>query len=282
MDRTLLGSETAKGGFANERAICEKFNNWQDDIEAREWLGIMRYNIAKLKSVEAIQIPTRISKSDLDKYNISEEEYCEFVKYQKADAQISIAIKIGDIIKMEYISLKKANIKADFNQIDKRSVDNYQEMWKFDDKVAFWLKLFTGENIPKQYLSIIGKMELRDNRRLFLDEIPKDVQGKILTFFKENRILIVSDIIKGRGGLSAGWMLVTRKSIDSMTTDWILKDINTVMNFYGKGEVNITNKGSLKIGKVTLQRKGGTGGSTKMQFKFKPCQLFELENTNGN
>ena len=67
-----------------------------------------------------------------------------------------------------------------------------------------------------------------------------------------------------------------------MTTDWILKDINTVMNFYGKGEVCITRRGSLKIGKVTLQRKGGTPDPTKMQFKFKPCQLFELEVINGN
>jgi len=24
-----LGSRTAKGGFANEKAVCEKFNNWK-------------------------------------------------------------------------------------------------------------------------------------------------------------------------------------------------------------------------------------------------------------
>jgi len=26
MDKTELGSKTAKGGFANEKAICNKFN----------------------------------------------------------------------------------------------------------------------------------------------------------------------------------------------------------------------------------------------------------------
>jgi len=282
MDRVLLGSETAKGGFANERAICEKFNNWIDDNEAKEWLSIMGYDTDKLNSVEAIQIPNRISKSDLEKYKISEEEYSHYFKYQKADAQISIMIKIGKIVKMEYISLKKANRKADFNQIDKRSVDSYQEMWNFDEETAFWLKLFTGENIPEEFKLQIGKMNQRDDRRLFMNEMPENIQKKIVNFFTDNRILIIGDIIKGRGGLSAGWMLVTRENDDDLTTDWILKDINTVMNFYGKGEVCITRRGSLKIGKVTLQRKGGTPDPTKMQFKFKPCQLFELENNNGN
>jgi hypothetical protein len=26
-----FGSRTARGGFANERNICEKFNNWKRD-----------------------------------------------------------------------------------------------------------------------------------------------------------------------------------------------------------------------------------------------------------
>jgi len=30
-----IGSKTAKGGFANERAICSKFNNWKIDNEAQ-------------------------------------------------------------------------------------------------------------------------------------------------------------------------------------------------------------------------------------------------------
>jgi len=55
-----------------------------------------------------------------------------------------------------------------------------------------------------------------------------------------------------------------------------LKDINEAMNFFGKGEVTISPKGSLYIGKITLQRKGGTPDPTKLQFKIKPCQLFSL------
>jgi hypothetical protein len=72
MNKSELGSKTAKGGFANKKAICKKFNAWKKDIEAQEWLKIMGYDINKLESVKAIQVPTRIKKTDLKKFNINE------------------------------------------------------------------------------------------------------------------------------------------------------------------------------------------------------------------
>lgn len=218
MDKKELGSKTAKGGFANEKAICEKFNAWERDIEAQEWLGIMGYDIKKLNSVKAIQIPTRIKKTDLSKFEVDEEEYEQFVRFKKADAQIRIIIKIGNILKIENLSLKKANSDADYNQIDKRIINDYQEMWKFDDEIAFWLKLFTGELPPKKYSPQIGIEKFRDKRRLFLNEMPDMIQKKIVRFFERNRIIIISDIIKGRGGLSADWMLVTKLNKENKTT----------------------------------------------------------------
>jgi hypothetical protein len=276
MNKTELGSKTAKGGFANEKAICKKFNAWRKDKEAQEWLKIMGYDIKKLNSVKAIQVPTRIKKSDLSKFEVDEEEYEQFMRFKKADAQIRIIITIGNILKIENLSLKKANSEADYNQVDKRLVDSYQEMWGFDDNIACWLKLFTGENNPKSFIKLTGKIKLRDKRRLFLDEMPEDIRNKITDFFKENNIIVVSDILKGRGGLSANWMLVTRYIKDEDTTTWTLKDINSAMNFFGRGDVKISPRGSLYIGKITMQRKGGTPDPTKLQFKIKPCQLFEI------
>ncbi len=49
-----IGSMTAKGGFANEREICKKFNNWKKDNEAQAWLRIMGYDINSINSLEAI------------------------------------------------------------------------------------------------------------------------------------------------------------------------------------------------------------------------------------
>jgi len=86
-------------------------------------------------------------------------------------------------------------------------------------------------------------------------------------------------VLKGRDKFAADWMLVILKK-DSKSYEWTLKDINTVMNFFGQGDVRITKQGSLKIGEIGMQRKGGDGGreSSKMlQFKINPCLLFDKD-----
>ena len=60
MNKAKIGSATAKGGFANEKSICKKFNNWKKDNESKIWLSIMNYDLDKIDSVKAVQIPTRI------------------------------------------------------------------------------------------------------------------------------------------------------------------------------------------------------------------------------
>jgi len=236
----------------------------------------MGYDLKKLNSVKAIQVPVRIRKDDLVKFEVDEKEYDIIMKFKKTDAQIRIVIKIGNILKIENLSLKKANSDADYNQIDKRTVNDYQGMWEFVDEIAFWLKLFTGELSPKKHSRETGIKKFRDRRRLFFDEMPEIVQSRIIEFFEINRIIIVNDIFKGRGGLTANWMLVTRFNKEKNTTTWTLKDINVVMNFFGSSKICISPKGSLYIGKITMQRKGGTPDPTKLQFKIKPCQLFTL------
>ncbi|MBF0210770.1 MAG: type II restriction endonuclease, partial [Desulfamplus sp.] len=184
---------------------------------------------------------------------------------------------IGDILKIENISLKKANSNADYNQIDKRTVDSYQNMWNFDDEIALWLKLFTGEIPSKEAKKFLAEITPRDIKRLFIDEMPPNIRNKIINFFELNKILVISDILKGRGGLSADWILVTRYNKNKDSATWILSDINRAMNFYGSGNVIISPHGSLYIGKITMQRKGGTPDPTKLQFKFKPCELFNID-----
>jgi hypothetical protein len=276
LERSEIGSYTAKGGFANERAICKKFNEWKNDKESQLWLQIMGYDIVSIESVEAMVVPTRFKREFAQKIGVKE-SYEDLLRFKKADAQIRVIIKMGNILKIENLSLKKANSDADYNQVDKRSVDSYKEMWGFDDEIAFALKLFTGEISPFSQKSIKISEDLRDKRRLFLDELPPSIKDAIISFFEKNKILVVSDIIKGRGGLSADWMLVTRYDKSTDETKWTLKDINTTMNHFGGGEVSISKKGSLRIGKIVMQRKGGTPDPTKIQFKINPCSLFEAK-----
>jgi hypothetical protein len=70
-------------------------------------------------------------------------------------------------------------------------------------------------------------------------------------------------------------MLVILRS--DVELDWTLKSMNYVMNYFGNGEVCVTKQGNIRIGNITMQRKGGDGGrdSAKMlQFKINPAKLF--------
>ena len=155
-----FGSRTAKGGFANEKAICEKFNNWKNDEDAKLWLKIMGYDPDKIDYVKAIQIPTRIKKADIGRFGFSEEDYEELMRFKKTDVQVQVRliIQINNALKVENLSLKKANSDADYNQVDKRWVDSYKEMRHFDDEIAGQ----TREDNCGQKSILLGQKELGD------------------------------------------------------------------------------------------------------------------------
>ena len=259
VDLIRIGSETAKSGFANEKTIAKKFENWRKDKEAKRWLKIMGYDLKKIKKVKA-----------------------EVLHGHKTDVQIKVTITLKKLISVQNLSIKKTNSDADYNQIDKRWVKNYVNMWEIPDNIAILLKIFCGEISPSELLKErkITKQKydsLRDKRRFFMDEFESKHKKSVVDFFKKNKILVLTDIIKGRDKFSAGWILVTRYSKDEDETTWVLADINKALNIFGEGEVEISPRGSLSIGRVTLQRKGGDGGretGNMLQFKIRPCDLF--------
>ncbi len=244
-----LGSKTAKGGFSNEQDVIDRFNDWEKDKVAQEWLTEMNYKIDDIEFVKASKVRGQY----------------------KADIQviITIIIKLKSQEDLQNLQVKLVSNPQGFNQIDKRKVDKYVEFWNIPQDITKILKLFTGEIAPT-------KNNLRDPRRMFLDEMSESDQNKLINFINENKILIVSDLLKGRGEFSADWTLVILKL--NGESRWVLKSINHVMNVFGAGDIRITREGSLKIGKIGMQRKGGDGGreSAKMlQFKINPVELFE-------
>lgn len=57
-----------------------------------------------------------------------------------------------------------------------------------------------------------------------------------------------------------------------------LKNTNEVIQHYSFGNVELSPRGSIKIGKITMQRKGGDGGretANMLQFKINPAELFD-------
>ena len=112
---------------------------------------------------------------------------------------------------------------------------------------------------------------------MFIFEMSVMEQDLLIDFIRKNQSLIVSDILKGRGQFAAEWMLVILKIKDA-PLKWALKPMNFCLNLFGNGDVLMTKQGSIKIGNITIQRKGGDGGrktANMLQFKINPCLLLK-------
>lgn len=242
-----IGSRIATNGFANEIVVCQKFNNWQDDVDAKDWLTIMQYDLSKIEYVNAVVLSGF-----------------------KTDVQVQVSIKTKDLIDAQNLQVKLVSNPNGYNQIDKRWVDKYQEMWGFDNSISLTLKQYTGE-LPA------SSTNLRDDRRMFMDEFNDIEQTQLVKWLTGNKYLVVSDIMKGRGHFAAEWILVALKVDENCL--WTLKPMNVAMNHFATGDVCITSTGNVKIGRITMQRKGGDGGketAKMLQFKLNPCELFDI------
>jgi hypothetical protein len=241
------GSLTAKGGFKNEREVAEKFNNWQTDKDAQAWLKTMSYNLEQIESVEAV-----------------------IISGHKADLHLRVYIKLKDIFDIENIQIKLVSNDKGFNQIDKRWLKSYKTMWNIPEDVYKLLQYFTGELLPY-------RSDTKDSRRMFVTEFTEVEQELLIKWFEQYKVLITSDIIRGRGKFSAEWILVIQKT--SKLFRWTLKNINEVLQHYSQTKVVVSPKGSINFGKIGIQRKGGDGGADSanmLQFKLDPTELFEI------
>jgi len=239
------GSKIAKDGFKNETVIRDKFNNWQTDNEAKIWLGIIGFEVNKIELVQAMKPHGK-----------------------KSDIRVKVKTKSGEF--EEGISIKLVSNSKGFNQIDKRWVSDYAKMWEMPEDVTEALRYFVGEKLPFK--------ESKKSNRMYLNELDEVIQKKIVKFFNDNKRKVVSDLLKGRSELNANWFLVAQKS--SGESRWTLEHIEDVIDFYAFGDVEITKRGSLKIGAITMQRKGGDGGretAKMLQFKLNPAMLFDTQ-----
>lgn len=240
-----VGSQTAKNGFKNEDEIRDKFNNWKTDEDARVWLVAMNYKLSEIEWVTATK-----------------------PHGEKADVEIVVKTKTGE--RKDGISIKLVSNTNGFNQIDKRWLAHYMKMWKMPADVEAALKLFVGETPP-------NKTSRADNR-MFLNELEPQAQKAVIDFFTANRETIVSDLFSGDGAHAAGWVMVALKSADKPR--WVLRTDADTIKFFGDGKIELTRNGNLKIGRITMQRKGGDGGretAKMLQFKINPALLFDAK-----
>ena len=239
------GSQIAKAGFANEAAIAAKFNNWQADNDARLWLAAMGFLPSRIESVSA-------------------------ARPHGAKSDVEVTVKSDGKTAVHGISIKLVSNTTGFNQIDKRWVSTYAKAWKMPADVIEALKLFVGELKPTKPVRTAG--------RTYLNELSKEQQKAVVDFFTATKEMIASDLFEGDGGHAAGWFLVAYRA--SEIPLWTFRPARDAAKFFSEGPVEITRAGNLKIGRITMQRKGGDGGretAKMLQFKINPLHLIDAD-----
>jgi hypothetical protein len=240
--RVEKGSQTAKNGFKNEDEIRDKFNAWKSDADAKSWLEAMGFRLADIMNITAVK-----------------------PHGEKSDVDVTVETKTGK--RTEGISIKLVSSPNGFNQIDKRWLSHYVKLWSIPADVEAALKLFVGEVPPTK--------QGRSADRMFLDELDPAQQKAVIDFFTSKRQRVLHDLFRGDGPHAATWFMVAWKP-GSTGTRWVLKRDEEAMHFFGEGKIELTRAGNLKIGRVTMQRKGGDGGretAKMLQFKINPVQL---------
>lgn len=244
-------AKAALGGFRNEDWVVAEFSNWHRSHWAKSWLKTMGYDHANIEHLCA-QTTRKMGYMN------------------KADVLVLVEDQV------EWVSVKK--FTASFNQIDKRWVDKYAENWHMPQNIVDILKKYCGE---EGYRPTDLHDETADPRRYKMNELSAEERQKVSDFLAANQKKISRDVISGSGKASAKWMLIVEERNDSPYQSAIIP-ISQVIRFCA-GDCSITKKGNLKLGRLTIQRKGGDGGektAQMLQFKFSPKDLFGMNSVN--
>ena len=255
MDKQELGSETAKSGFKNEDFIATEFSKGEKSKHAKKWLTEMGYDTTKITKIDA-----------------------------KTSRELGLGSVKSDVIVFvneDRIGISAKKAIADFNQIDKRWTDTYQELLKIPNDVVVILKKYVGEEgfQPKDFSEYRNK-KLKDKRRLYIDELSEKEQERLISYLESIKEKIFEMVLRGEGKDVAEWLLVIKYNNRKEMIDSKIVTIGDAIKHFSKGKVTTTKRGVLKIGQITLQRKGGDGGrktAQMLQFKFSPNEIFNIE-----
>ena len=155
----------------------------------------------------------------------------------------------------------------------------FAEIWKMPDAVTDSLRMYCGEEgyRPSDICESISS--LRDPRRFFMDELSNGQKEQVVSFLNKKKKKIIRDVMAGRGRAAARWMLAVEERLDAPPKSALVR-MDDVVRHYAEGPALITRTGNLRLGRITIQRKGGDGGKNTaqmLQFKFSPRELFGID-----
>jgi len=199
---------------------------------------------------------------------------------KKADVKISC----DDTLIL--ISVKEFDIRADYNHIERNFVDIYAQRWNMPSDVYETLKLYVGEvdqngkpisieNLEREAEQLnTSPGRLSKQRRKLLNQMDEQKIKALKKFFEENKRKILEDAFLGKEDIK--FFIIAKK--EEKVCYYILP-AEKVLSVYESGGIEITRRGNLKVGEVTLQRKGGDHrtahgwrdrSASQLQFKIRP------------
>ena len=193
------------------------------------------------------------------------------------------------------ISVKEFEPKADYNHVERNYVEYYAKKWSIPREVYLGLKQFAGEvdkngnpilidaieKEAEQLNTFPGKLSKR--RRIFINELPKETQNAIRQFFKFNKEKIIKDILIGEEDIQ--FFIIIKQ--EDFRASYYVVPTREVLDVFSTGDVEITQRGSLQVGNVIMQRKSGNHhtssgwtdrSASQLQFKIKPSQCIKNRN----
>ena len=263
-----IGSRTAITGFINEDRIRNKFNDWNSDENAKDWLEY----IAKNQGFQINEITDVVANKLGGK--------------SKSDVLVKIFIKNKGYIEIG-VSLKKQNEQG-YNHIHREKPFDFAKRFSFPKEAETALLKYCGfegyspydmyrnGKIPYEtYLKYDDIPEKRKKKhregtgRFYFDELISSEQEILLETFSRKVDEILIYILKtGKFDYyPADYVICTKRT----QKDNFLFSIETIeeiiLRARGTGKVDVDKKRkhpSIHMGLLTIQRKGGTAGASNI------------------
>lgn len=257
-----MASKAARRGFKAEKRLINAINR-EDELGKKLIEAIEIFQGLKFKSCSASKGPPRM----------------------KTD--IAISCDNRSIL----ISAKEFDVKANYNHVERHYLNYYAQKWSMPRDVFLGLKQFVGEvdedGNPISTESLQREAEelgttpgkLSKKRRTFINQLPQKTRNTIKQFFKLNKKKILRDIFIDDEDIK---FFIVIKREGSRVYYYILPT-KDVLDIYGSGDIAITPRGSLQMGKVVIQRKGGDHRTpfgrvdivaSQLQFKIRPSECI--------
>ncbi len=262
MEDKKLASKAARRGLKAEDRIINAINT-NDEVGKKIIKAIGDLSGLRLELYSASKCPPR-AKAD--------------IAITSNGRRILISAKEFDV-----------DIGFDYNHVERKHVDFYAQKWSIPKDVYIALKKFVGEvdvkgnpvsiEELKSEAELLGTSpgKLSKGRRTFLNQMEQQTIENMIRFFNENKVKILKDIFIGDENIEF-FIIVKRQ--EGLAYYYVLPT-KDVLDIYCKGDVRITPRGSLLIGRVELQRKSGNHrtksgwidtSASQLQFKIKPSE----------